>query len=163
MKTRNVNPLLLLATSLLVACGTAPVSSASTPSPTVTQPSSPTPGPTLEPTPSIPGTTLYTFAPEPGSAVMGTVQVATAGGRVTLTARLSGLRPGRSYIVDADPLPCMLFVGGPSQAFPKALKADSSGTARVVWTVPNGMAGNVSLQSLTSRGTFVVLACADLV
>jgi hypothetical protein len=74
----------------------------------------------------------------------------------------AGLQPGRSYIVDADPLPCMPIEGGPSQSFPKALKADASGRGNAVWTVPNGMAGSVSVQGLTSRGTFAVLACADL-
>jgi hypothetical protein len=53
-------------------------------------------------------------------------------------------------------------VGGPSQAFPKAFRADASGRATVVWTVPNGMAGSASVQALSSRGTYVVLACADL-
>jgi hypothetical protein len=105
---------------------------------------------------------LYTFAPEPGSKVGGTVQVKAASSGVTLTAAVSGLAPGHAYIVDADPLPCEFLVGGPSQAFPKAFRADASGRATVVWTVPDGMAGSASVQALSSRGTYVVLACADL-
>jgi hypothetical protein len=102
------------------------------------------------------------LASQPGSTVTGTVQVTPGSGHVTLTALVAGLRPGRSYIVDADPLPCQFFVGGPSQAFAKAFKAGADGTAKVVWNVPNGMNANANVQALTSRGTFAVLACADL-
>jgi hypothetical protein len=59
-------------------------------------------------------------------------------------------------------LPCQFFVDGPSQSFPKAFKAGANGTARVVWKVPDGMDANANVQALTSRGTFAVLACADL-
>ena len=79
-----------------------------------------------------------------------------------MTATVSGLRPGGTYIVDADPLPCEIFTLGPSQAFPKRMKADGSGKATVVWTVPSGMDANANVQVLTNRGTFAVLACADL-
>jgi hypothetical protein len=102
------------------------------------------------------------FAPEPGSTVSGTVQVATSSNGATLTATVAGLKPGGSYLVDADPLPCLLFAGGPSQSFAKPLVADSGGNATASWTVPNGMAGNASVQGLTSQGTYAVLACADL-
>lgn len=160
MNTRNVKRLLLLATSLLVACGTQPASSVSSPSTTATPIVTPSSTPT--PQPSSPGVTLYTLASQAGSTVTGTVQVTSAPGHVTLTARLVGLRPGRSYILDADPLPCQFFVGGPSQSFPKAFKAGANGTARIVWNVPSGMDANANVQALTSRGTFAVLACADL-
>lgn len=159
MNTRNVNLVLLLASSLLAACGTAPEVSVSSPSPALTPPSSPSP----EPTPiSSPGVTLYVLAPQPGSKVAGTVQVVKASGHDVLTLRVSGLSPGRSYLADADPLPCQFFVDGPSQSFPKAFKAGPGGTARVVWNVPAGMNANANVQALTSRGTFAVLACADL-
>lgn len=106
--------------------------------------------------------TLYVFAPEPGSTVGGTVQVAASPSGATLTATVHGLKPGGNYIVDADPLPCMLFAGGPSQSFAKPFVADSAGSATVTWTVPSGMDENASIQGLTDQGTFAVLACADL-
>jgi hypothetical protein len=162
MNTRYVNLLVLLATSLLAACGTQPTSSVSSPSPTSTPMVTPESSPTPQPTPSSPGVTLYTLASQPGSTVTGTIQVTPGSGHVTLTARVTGLRPGRSYIVDADPLPCQFFVDGPSQAFLKGFKAGADGTATVVWNVPNGMNANANVQALTSRGTFAVLACADL-
>ncbi len=162
MNVRNVKLVLLLAASLLAACGTQPASSVSSPSPTVTPTVTPTSSPTPQPTPSAPGVTLYTLVSQAGSTVTGTVQVTKSSGHVTLTARLVGLRPGRSYLVDADPLPCQFFVDGPSQFFPKAFKAGANGTARVVWSVPNGMNANANVQALTSQGTFAVLACADL-
>jgi hypothetical protein len=158
MNTRHVTLLLVLAPLLLVACGTASVSSASSPGAAVTA----VPSQTAVPAPSGPAITRYTLAPQPGSAVAGFVQVATSTGGVTLTATVSGLSPGGPYLVDADPLPCELFVGGPSQSFAKPLNADAGGMGTVVWTVPSGMNGNVSVQVLTSQGTYAVLACADL-
>lgn len=114
------------------------------------------------PAPSSPAATLYMLASEPGSTISGTVQVAKASDGVTLTATVSGLVAGRSYIVDADPLPCMLFVDGPSQAFAKPLEPDASGRAKAVWTIPTGMNGSASVQALSGNGTFAVVACADL-
>ena len=162
MNTHNLKLLLLLATSLLAACGTQSASSVSSPSSMATPTVTPSSSPTHQPTPSSPGVTLYTLASQPGSTVTGTVQVTIASGHATLSARVVGLRPGRSYLVDADPLPCQFFVLGPSQSFPKAFKAGADGTARVVWNVPDGMDANANVQALTSRGTFAVLACADL-
>ncbi len=162
MNSHNVKLVLLLATSLLAACGTQSASSVSSPSPIATPTVTPSSSPTPQPAPSSPGVTLYTLVSQPGSTVVGTVQVTIASGHVTLTARVAGLRSGRSYIVDADPLPCEFFVDGPSQSFTKAFKAGADGTAKVVWNVPNGMDANVNVQALTSRGTFAVLACADL-
>ncbi len=96
------------------------------------------------PTPS----TLYIFAPEPGSTVGGSVKVdATAAGAM-LTATVSGLKPGHAYLADADPLPCELFTGGPSQSFPKQFRAGGDGRATVQWTVPSAMAGNANIQIL---------------
>jgi hypothetical protein len=108
------------------------------------------------------GATLYFFAPEPGSKVGGTVQVQAGPDSITLTAKVDGLSPGGSYIVDADPLPCLIFTLGPSQSFAKPLTADAGGKGRIVWSVPSGMAGNVTVQRLTDAGTYAVLACADL-
>jgi hypothetical protein len=152
---------LFLAASLSSACGGTPASSkaAILSSPTAGAGS---PSPTAAPASAGQGATLYAFAPEPGSAVSGFVQVAASPDGATLTATVHGLQPGSSYIVDADPLPCLLFVGGPSQSFAKPLVADSSGSAAVTWTVPSGMDGNASVQGLTNQGTFAVLACADL-
>jgi hypothetical protein len=157
MNTRYVTLILSFTTVVLVGCGTAPSSTANSPSAAV----SPVPSPSPSPSPT-PAKTLYVLAPETGSKVSGTVQVDTGSDSATLTATVGGLQRGRTYIVDADPLPCMLFVGGPSQSFAKPLKVDAAGNGKVVWTVPNGMDGNVSVQVLTSRGTFAVVACADL-
>jgi hypothetical protein len=93
--------------------------------------------------------------------VQGTVVADKSAGGVALTATISGLELGRQYIVDADPLPCSFFVGGPSQSFAHSLSADAAGKAIVNWTVPDGMVGNVNVQAVTSGGTFVVVACAD--
>jgi hypothetical protein len=165
MNTRTIGLSLfvasLLVASLSSACGTTPASStagSSSSSPTAGAGSPSSTAPASE----GPAATLYTFAPEPGSAVSGTVQVATSPAGATLTATVHGLEPGSTYIVDADPLPCLLFAGGPSQSFAHSLVADSSGGATVTWTVPSGMDGNASVQGLTNQGTFAVLACADL-
>ncbi|HEV2033207.1 MAG TPA: hypothetical protein VGU71_03250 [Candidatus Dormibacteraeota bacterium] len=152
MNSRTVTLTLLLG-SVLVACGTTPASTTSQSSPATA---------TASPAPASPATKLYVLAPEAGSSVGGTIQMDVGAGGVTLTATLTGLNPGGSYIVDADPLPCLLFVGGPSQSFAKPVTVDSSGHAKVVWTVPSGMNGNASVQGLTNQGTFAVLACADL-
>jgi hypothetical protein len=93
--------------------------------------------------------------------VAGSVQVSPSAGGVTLAASISGLTPGGSYLADADPLPCEIFAGGPSQSFPKAFVAGEGGTATVTWTVPAGMDGSASIQRL-SGATYEVLACADL-
>lgn len=112
--------------------------------------------------PSSAAKTLYVMSPENGSQVGGTVQIQNGSGGTTLTESLRGLSPGASYLADADPLPCQIFVGGPSQSFPSRFTADQSGNATVTWTVPNGMAGNANVQSLSSQGAFVVVACTDL-
>jgi hypothetical protein len=117
---------------------------------------------TAAPASSNAAPTLFTLAPEPGTTVRGTVQVAIDSGSVTLTAKVNGLDPGHSYIVDADPLPCQFFEGGPSQSFSKPLTVDATGNGRVVWAVPSGMAGNANVQLLTSQSSYAVLACADL-
>ncbi len=141
---------------VLFGCGgTTATSAARSPAPTVQNQAA-------SPAPSSPAATLYTLASEPGSSISGTVQVAKASDGVTLTATVSGLVAGHSYIVDADPLPCMFFVGGPSQAFAKALEPDASGRATAVWTIPTGMNGSASVQALSGNGTFAVVACADL-
>ena len=158
MKPRTLISPLFLATLLLAACGTAPTPTAGSSSSSHGR-ASVSPSPTSS---SSTAANLYTFAPEPGSAAAGTVRVDASSNGVVLTATLHGLEPGGSYIVDADPLPCLLFVGGPSQSFPKAFVADSAGAATVAWTVPNGMDGNANVQALTSQGTYAVLACADL-
>lgn len=106
--------------------------------------------------------TLYVLSSENGSQVGGTVQVRNGSAGTTLTVSLKGLSPGVSYLADADPLPCEIFVGGPSQSFATRFTADQSGNATVTWTVPAGMAGNANVQSLTSQGAFVVVACTDL-
>lgn len=117
--------------------------------------------PTATPVSASPHT-LYVLAPETGSSVGGTVQVVQGSAGATLTASVTGLVPGHTYIADADPLPCMLFVGGPSQAFTAPLTADASGNGKATWTVPSAMAGNVNVQVLTSEGAYAAVACADL-
>lgn len=112
--------------------------------------------------PSNAAKTLYVLSPENGSQVGGTVQIQSGSSGLTLTANLKGLSPGASYLADADPLPCEIFVGGPSQSFATRFAADQSGSAAVMWTVPANMAGNMNVQSLNSQGAFVVVACADL-
>jgi hypothetical protein len=155
MNSRNISLTLFLgsfvAASLSSACGSSPAASTTSSPSSSSAAGSPTPA-----------STLYIFAPEPGSTVTGRVQVAASPDGAQLTATVHGLRPGGSYIVDAGPLPCMLFDGGPSQSFAKPLVADSAGSATVIWKVPSGMDGNASVQGLTNQGTFAVLACADL-
>ena len=143
-----------LATSLMVACATAPDSTSSHSSPTAAT-AAPSPSPT-------PATKQYTLVPQPESQVAGTIRVARSAEGITLTATVTGLDPNRIYIVDADPLACMFFVGGPSQSFAQKLTADPTGSGSAVWTVPNGMAANANVQVLTSVGTFATLACVDL-
>ena len=149
----------LLVGLLSVACGSssAPSAAGSSPSPQA----SATVLASASPSPSNGGTTLYTFAPEPGSSVGGTVQMQSTSAGVTLTARVTGLKPGHAYLADADPLPCDIFAGGPSQSFPVRFTADASGRTSVTWTVPTGMNGNANIQVLNG-GAYVVLACADL-
>jgi hypothetical protein len=153
MNSRNFKWILVLTTSMLMACGATPASTAGH--------SSPAPA-SAAPATASPATKLYVLAPEPGSTVGGTIQMDSGLDGVTLTATITGLDPAGSYIVDADPLPCMLFVGGPSQSLAKPLTPDASGHAKVVWTVPSGMNGNANIQVLTNQGTYAVLACADL-
>jgi hypothetical protein len=154
MTLRNILLTLSIATSMLVACATAPDSTSSHSSPTAAT-TAPTPTPAA-------ANKVFTLAPQPGSQVGGTIQVARAAEGVTLTATVTGLDPSRIYIVDADPLSCMFFVGGPSQSFAQKLTADATGSGTAVWTVPNGMAANANVQVLTSVGTFATLACVDI-
>ena len=150
-------PLISLAL-LGVACGTSNVASARTPSPQSSPSPSPSPSATSNPTVS---SKVFVLAPNAGSGVGGTVKVESAANGATLTMQVTGLGAGQSYLADADPLPCLLFTGGPSQSFPKTFTTDGSGNATVVWTVPSGMDSNANVQVLRS-GQFVVLACADL-
>ena len=144
----------LVAAFLLTACGSAPGLTARTSSPSASPPS-----PTASPSSAA---TIFTFVPEPGSTVTGTVQLATTSTGVTLEATVHGLTPGGNYIVDADPLACQFFALGPSQSFAKPIAPDAGGSAMVTWVVPNGMAGNANVQGLTAQGTYAVLACVDL-
>ncbi len=155
MITRALGALVSLA--LISGCASSENAASATPSapPTVSASSTPAVSP------SSSGATLYTFEPEHGSNVHGTVQVANAADASTLTAKIAGLQAGGSYLADGDPLPCLLFVDGPSQSFAHPFSADSSGSATVTWTVPKGMAGNANIQAL-QQGQYVVQACADL-
>jgi hypothetical protein len=154
MSARTILLTLSLASSLLVACATTPDSTTSHSSPAATT-TAPSPTPT-------PASKQYTLVPQPGSKVAGTIQIARSTEGVTLTATITGLDPSRIYIVDADPLPCMFFVGGPSQSFAQKLTADAAGNGSAVWTVPNDMAANANVQVLTSDGTFAAQACVNL-
>lgn len=150
---------ILFALTAVTSCGSQ--GGVATTSPSAPSTSSSNAAASPSPSPSHAGSALYFFAPEAGSGVGGTVQLAAAADGVALTATVSGLAAGHSYIVDADPLPCELIVGGPSQSFAKALTFDAQGRGTVRWTVPKGMDGSVSVQEL-SNGSFAVVACADL-
>ena len=143
-----------LAVVLLIACGSGPVArSHNAPSPSASP--SPSPSPSL-------ALTNFTVAPVEGSGVTGSGTVDRSREPVALTATVSGLTPGRTYLIDADPLSCFFFVGGPSQSFAARLAPDSAGNARAAWDVPRSMTGNVNVQVLTAGGTFAVVACTDL-
>ena len=94
---------ILLALTAATSCGTQGGLATTPPSAPSTSSSPVAASPS--PSPSHTGSTLYFFAPEAGSGVGGTVQLAAAADGVTLTATVSGLASGHSYIVDADPLP----------------------------------------------------------
>jgi len=155
-------PVALFAAALqLTACGSAPASTANTPSSNVNV-SVGSPSPTNSTASPSSAATLFTFVPEPASTVTGTVQIASTSTGVMLSATVHGLKPGGNYIVDADPLACQFFTLGPSQSFAKPIATDAGGSATVTWAVPTGMAGNANVQGLTAQGTYAVLACIDL-
>jgi hypothetical protein len=152
-------PALLLAALALVACGTATSavgsSSASRPA------GAALPSATEAPAPSSPTATFYTFAPEPGSSINGTVPVASSASGAPLTATLQALKPGVSYIVDAEHNPaCCLLANPAKSAMP--FVADANGNATLAWSTPSGMDGNASVQEPTAHGPFTVIACAGL-
>jgi hypothetical protein len=147
---------------VIVACGTSQPTAQTSASSTSPSPVATVAASAATASPPSGATTLYVLSPENGSQVGGTVRVQNGSGGATLTESLKGLSPGAGYLADADPLPCEIFVGGPSQSFASRFTADEKGNATVSWTVPAGMAANANVQSLTSQGTFIVVACADL-
>ncbi len=159
--TRDTSVALFVAALLLTACGSAPSSAANTPSPNANV-SDGSPSPTNSTASPGSAATRFTFVPEPGSTVTGTVEIATTSNGVTVAATVHGLKADGNYIVDADPLACQFFALGPSQSFAKPIAPDVGGSATVTWVVPTGMAGNANVQGLTTQGTYAVLACIDL-
>lgn len=150
---------------ILAACATAsspPAAAAPQQSPTSVA-ASPTasPVPTATPVAAPPSSATYPISPVAGASLSGSVQVDRSSADPRVTVTVSGLDPRGVYLVDADPLPCLFFVGGPSQSFAQQLRPDSAGKATATWSVPNGMLSNVNVQVLRD-GKFAVVSCVDI-